>query len=231
MIVGHMVVGGGEAGRYLRQVIDRSKAWVDLLAVALDVSAGPAEEEIIRESGAAFTRLDNAWAEHEGRCRQEAWDWMTLIARPQETDHILLFDADEVVFDPATVRAVHRLHPGKKIGFTFYEMWGPRHYRIDGHWKPYDAHVMIPFIPGGTFRDRPIASGREPQYSHTVVPTSGVPVSPMLHFGYAREEDRRAKYDRYMSLDAGRYHSLSHLKSIVTPPSLAEWTRGGLIDV
>jgi hypothetical protein len=37
----------------------------------------------------------------------------------------------------------------------------------------------------------------------------------MVHLGYLRYEDRKEKYNRYMNLDAGKYHNLNHLKSIL----------------
>lgn len=232
MIIGHMVVGPGEADRYLKPVLDRALSWADLMTVAVDVRAGEAELQIIEDLGvASYKVMERTWTDSEGLFRQEAWDWMADLADPSPEDHILLIDADEVVHDPAILRLASREFPGKRIGFTFHEMWSPTEYRIDGYWKPYDAYVMIPFRPHGAFRDRPIACGREPQYAATTIPNSGVPVSAMLHYGYAREADREAKFRRYMQLDGGKYHNLEHLKSILRPASTATWTKGGLLDV
>lgn len=229
MIIAHMVVGPNEADRYLAQVLERARTWAHAIFVGLDPSAGAPEENLVASYADAWTWLDVTWEAHEGRFRQAAWEKMEETVRPVETDHVFCLDADEVVHDYPMVEAISREFPGKKIGWTFHEMWDAKHYRVDGHWKPYDAWVMIPYRPFSVFRDRAIASGREPSYASTV--PIGPVVGKILHYGYARSEDRIAKYERYMRLDAGKYHNLKHLQSILHTPSTVEWKEGGLLDV
>lgn len=229
-IIAHMVVGPGEADRYLKQVLERMFAWADTVFVAIDNVAGPDELEIVRSYADSWQVMDRVWADHEGLFRQEAWEKMEIGADPEPGDFIVLIDADEVIHEYSMVRQAAREYPDQRLAFKFHEMWSPNQFRIDGHWKPYDAWVMIPFVYGGRFKDRPIACGREPTYANNL-PKVGSPIASLLHYGYAREEDRQMKHDRYMELDGGKYHSLSHLKSILRPPSLMEWEKGGLLNV
>lgn len=227
-IIAHMVVGPGEAGRYLDKVLDRAARWVDDVHIVLDPMVTAAEIRIADKYADDCVILQDPWTDHEGRFRQGAWSVMEGLMMPELGDVILLLDADEVIFDPEPVRQIAINNPGKRLGFTFHEMWSPSEYRTDGHWKPYVGNILIPWRPGGQFRDRRIACGREPTYA-TGIPAVGTPVASLLHYGYAREEDRNLKYERYMELDGGRFHSLDHLRSIITRPQLAEWTKGGLI--
>jgi hypothetical protein len=48
----------------------------------------------------------------------------------------------------------------------------------------------------------------------------------MQHLGYVRDEDKKAKYDRYMKIDGGDFHAMNHIQSIMDPdPTLVEWKR------
>jgi hypothetical protein len=56
-----------------------------------------------------------------------------------------------------------------------------------------------------------MACGSEPLYARKN-PANQFDIK-MLHFGYATEEDRLEKYDRYISRPG---HNISHIKSIVS---------------
>jgi hypothetical protein len=62
-----------------------------------------------------------------------------------------------------------------------------------------------------------------------VLPDTGL---VMQHLGYMREQDRRAKHERYMEIDGGRFHSLPHLQSILdADPTLVNWEFGSVVDI
>lgn len=230
MIVAHMIVGPGEAKRYLPQTLKATRAWADVVHVALDLKAGEEETEIVEAYADFFNPLFRTWTEHEGKFRQAAWNEMEVQIQPSNSDHILVIDADEIIVEHERVKAAAKDFPGKRVGFLFHEMWSATAYRTDLFWKPYKAWIMFPYRPDGRFRDRFLACGREPTYVPTL-PMVGNPVANLLHYGYAMESDRKKKYDRYMKIDGGKYHNLNHLKSIMYPPELVEWKGGGLIDV
>jgi hypothetical protein len=225
-----MVVGAGESERYLPQILERTSAWCDKLFVALDNTATAREFQVADQYTKDVYWMTRNWAAHEGLFRQEAWDTMTEKMQPSQQDYIFLLDADELVVDASPIRRALQIHPGSKFAFTFHEMWSKDQYRVDGFWNPYMAHILIPWRPDGQITNRPIACGREPTYAQ-LVPSVGVSLGNILHYGYARPQDRIDKHARYMELDAGEYHNKSHLESIIQGPALADWKGGGLLDV
>ena len=229
-VIAHMVVGPGEAQRYLAQVIERLTWWADDIHVALDANAGEEEFSVASSITPHARFMSLAWEDGEGAFRQAAWSDMEDVMKPSTQDYIFCIDADEMIVQHDLIKDAVREFAGQRLGFLFHEMWGQRHYRIDGNWKPYIAHVLFPYRPNGRIRERALASGREPTYVNAIS-LKGIPLADLLHYGYAREEDRRFKYDRYMRLDGGKYHSASHIDSILYTPSLAEWTGGDGLDV
>jgi hypothetical protein len=224
-----MIVGPGEADRYLPEVLDRAFIVSDTITCVLDPAATGAEESVAREFTDCVEQTPSySWGAHEGKFRQFAWETMEWHTQPDLDDYVLVLDADELIVDTDPIQKAAREHQGRRLGFTFYEMFSMTSYRVDGHWKPYVAWIMIPYRREGRVRDRAMASGREPTYA-TSVRRVDAPIASVLHYGYARAEDRKAKHDRYMEIDGGKYHSLEHLKSIMYPPQLKEWEGGGRI--
>lgn len=229
-IITHMVIGPNEADRYLTQVIDRVLGWTDEFHAVLDADTGMREFQIVDQYTANVRHSKLRWEDHEGKFREDAWHIMEDMMQPSLDDYIVILDADEVVTHPWSIRPAILANEGRRLAFTFHEMWSPHHYRVDGHWKPYPAWVCIPYRYDGHFQDRPLASGREPTYAARV-PRIDEPISELLHYGYARPEDRQFKYDRYQRLDGGKYHNQDHLRSILHTPELNYWEGGGLLDV
>jgi len=229
-IIAHMVVGPGEADRFLKAVLGRVNDWADVIHVALDPVAGDEEELLAVQMANHATRVESpTFVEHEGRFREAAWRQMEETVKPELGDYIVCIDADEIIVNAAAVRKAIREYPGKRLGVKFHHMWDKDHYRSDGQWRPHVAHIIIPYQPNGHHVDRAMACGREPTYAQNL-PMHGQPVSDILHLGYMREQDKQAKYDRYMLLDGGAFHSNAHIKSIIMQPSLERWAKGGLLD-
>jgi hypothetical protein len=106
-------------------------------------------------------------------------------------------------------------------------MWSETHYREDAYWR---AHLMYrPFLVRYK-ADLPYAWKETPQHcgrfpltiSHFAYWCHPLRVK---HMGWAREEDRRDKYDRYMRLDGeGRYGWKEQYESILDPaPNTIAW--------
>lgn len=226
-VICHMVVGPGEAERYLEQVLDRALYWADELHVVLDRKAGAKEEEVVRSRATSWQRSVLTWEDHEGRFRADAWGSMEMAVSPTVDDYIICLDADEVVFDHHLIRSGIKQNMGLRIPFRFFEMWGESEYRVDGQWRPYEAPICFPYREYGHFYNKALASGRQPTYVGQIraAPVLGT----VLHYGYARPEDRQAKYERYMRLDGGQFHDIGHLKSIMGPVSTEPWNKGGLL--
>jgi hypothetical protein len=226
-----MVVGPGEADRYLDPVLARVSEIADRIHVSLDPISGIGELDVAMTWADAVTHTATpGFLEHEGLFRSRAWMDMEQSVGPEVGDSILLIDADEFVHDPDAVKKAAREFPDQRLGFTFYHLWGGDSYRIDRSWAPSVAWILIPYRKNGKHANRKMACGREPTYAHNER-QHGIPVSDILHYGYFDDADKAAKYTRYMTFDGGRYHSSSHLKSIIQTPSLARWEKGGMLNV
>lgn len=227
-VIAHMVVGPGEADRFLAAALAHANDWADVIHVALDPHATESERYAAISGADYVTRVEGpSFIEHEGKFRTEAWRQMEETCKPLDDDFVVCIDADEVIVDAEAVRRGIKEYPGQRLSVLFHHMWDNRHYRVDGGWKPHLAWIIIPYRPNAHHADRAMACGREPTYAN-VIPKRSRAISDILHLGYMRDEDKRMKYDRYMELDGGAYHSGGHIQSIIMTPSLEAWSKGGI---
>ncbi|MFC1764611.1 glycosyltransferase family 2 protein [Planctomycetota bacterium] len=227
------MIGRNEEARYVRDVLTHLSPLVDSI-VYTDDASNDKTPDIFREFGAhVYTNESARFNVHEGQLRQAAWD--NLGRHAQIGDWILAIDCDEKLFTTCPDKSLGGILETKKyhaIAITFYHMWNDRQYRTDKAWAPSPQARIFRYIDGCPFTDRALACGSGPEYvqycemTGNMLPDTGL---VMQHFGYLREPDRQAKYDRYMEIDGGRYHELSHLQSIVDPqPVLSDWESVGV---
>jgi hypothetical protein len=80
---------------------------------------------------------------------------------------------------------------------------------------------------GGQFFDRKLACGSEPTYVVSWTRSRNYWLHSgfiMQHLGYIKDEDKKIKHERYMSLDQGEFHNINHIQSIVDEnPVLINW--------
>ena len=103
-VIAHMVVGPGEADRFLAAAIAHANDWADVIHVALDPHATESER-YAAIVGADYVTKDegSSFVEHEGKFRTEAWQQMEEACKPLDDDFIVCIDADEVIVDAAWV--------------------------------------------------------------------------------------------------------------------------------
>lgn len=233
------MVTRNEADRYLRA----SATWlrhVTDLVVAYDDQSTDDTYEILADLGVAVGRRPStihSFAEHEGRFRQAAWTYLEARAKPTTNDWILSIDADEFlvgtshdidvrdqltdVVEQASSRGISALN------FHFGEVFDLHSagdgtmtpfVRVDGLWGQIRGCRLVRWRAGGRIEAKEEACGSLPQtwmdWQHDA------PGLQILHLGYAREADRREKFERYR---AGRGHDLAHVRSILTTPMLQPW--------
>lgn len=214
-----------ELDRYLRTTIPALLEWVDEVRVFDDGSEDGTPEylEAIDERVVVRRRVGNLWASHEGELHQELLDF-TIKGSPT---HILTIDADEIVPQGAAVRAALEEHPDQ-VAFTLrmVEVWGlePVTVRCDGGWRPHPVGILyrVPGWFGGEdwlIAGRQLASPRVPRAIVAEVRRRKALEleHDILHLGWARPEERAARYRRYEELDGGRFHAKHHLDSILWP--------------
>jgi hypothetical protein len=93
--------------------------------------------------------------------------------------------------------------------------------RTDGLWDTIAGPRLFAWYPGGRFADKAMGSGSEPGYvgRGNYVRAEGL---WLLHYGYARVDDQKAKYARYSGL-AAHGHADAHVQSIVARSVLRDW--------
>lgn len=231
-IIGSMVVRN-EMDRYL----DRCLAWmspiVDDLYI-LDDQSTDGTYELCRDYTDYVTRRPDdvpSFLEHEGKFRTFAFDELEHFTKPALGDWILSFDADEfLVASNAEADVSEELRHairGKNVSgivIDFKEIFkidgDDFYYRTDGYWDAIRGPRLYTYQMCARFNDKAMASGSEPTYVATGRKERTDRLT-FIHLGYARDEDKQSKYERYSSLfDHG--HNDSHIQSIIKKPDLAK---------
>lgn len=223
-----------EADRYLKTCIEWNKTFLDTLFVYDDQSTDDTAE-IARSLGAwVETRPDNrlSFLEHEGEFRQASWEAFEIAMNPDVGDWVLAFDADEFLIGPRGLDAGWLLrHTAASLAvnhslgcrlvirevFGIDEASGAPLVRTDGFWGGITGLRLFQYRTGGRFTNRKLGCGSTPFY---VEPIEDSSLLELLHFGYARQEDRIAKHDRYFDQPG---HNKTHIDSILGEPVLVPW--------
>lgn len=210
-----------EENRYLRRMLEFYRDIIDA-AVIIDDASEDRTADICREvlEGVPLTlfTLPESLFGNEYLLRKRAWN-ETARTNP---DWVLTLDADEIFEDSfaAQIEGIVRQKEHDAIYFRLYDMWTETHYREDAYWKAH--HFYQPFLvryrPGLTYtwKETPVHCGRLPldirSFPYLCHPAR------LRHYGWAREEDRIAKYHRYMIHDPGaKYGWKQQYDSILYP--------------
>jgi hypothetical protein len=155
--------------------------------------------------------------------RKQQWDETVQTG----TDWILTIDADEI-FEDAFASHVRELiqAPVDAYYFRLYDFWNEAQYRDDQYWsahRSYRPFLVRNTCGAGSWRETAQHCGRFPvQVSNLKYLLSDL---RLRHYGWAKPEDRAAKYSRYMQLDPnGVYGWKEQYESILDPnPNLVAW--------
>lgn len=220
------MVGRNESNRFLSEVLDSITNIADEVVFTDDASTDDTPYVAAR-AGAHVVKLeDPLFVEDEGALRTLAWEHLCEYAKPG--DWILALDCDEILyFKEGELKQGLEQTMFDVLGVTFYHMWNETQYRVDKLWSPVTSSRLFRFFEGGEFANRKLACGSEPTYVQELIRRGRfLPKTPyrMKHLGYVKDEDKIAKYERYMELDGGAYHNRAHLESILDQnPTLVDW--------
>ncbi len=224
VLIAGMIVRN-EADRYLPMVLSDLATYCDRIVVLDDGSTDGTPEVCRSFAKVVFHRRETSlfW-QNESVLRIQLWD--LVVAEGPEW--ILAIDADEML-EPRFRQEKRRLLTQTAhdvLAMRLYEFWNSMtHYRVDKLWNPAGriTPMLVRHRPGARYawRNQPLHCGRipvglaEPYYCGL----------RCKHFGYARAEDHRRKYELYVSHDPqGRFTPLSHYQSILDQNAvLAEW--------
>lgn len=233
-IYGSMVVRN-EEGRYLESCILWMQQFVNQIFIYDDRSTDRTAE-IALDLGCRVVRRPESnpsFIEHEGKFRWSAWRAFEKVIQPESDSWILSFDADEFLvaekdihatLEKAIFYANKKNHVGVILPFPeIFKIEDDKfYYRTDGLWNTIKGPRLFRYREGGAWKMKPMGCGSEPDYvSKGTLSTQNMGLT-MLHLGYAKNEDKQAKYDRYSSLQE-HGHNNKHIESIIEKPTLKLW--------
>lgn len=215
-LIANMIVKN-EANRYLEEVLIDMLQYIDKIIITDDASTDDTVDICKKYTKHVYQNKESLFCIDESKLRQSSMDNLSVHAK--HGDWILAIDADEKVWATKNpIMDIIRTTRYDVIGLDFINMWTPTHYRVDKFWKPTVCTKLFRYMSNPKIKERKLACGSEPTYVEKAIrmgrwlPNSGLKIQ---HLGYMRDEDKQAKYDRYMEIDGGKYHSSSHLKSII----------------
>jgi glycosyltransferase involved in cell wall biosynthesis len=215
-LIANMVVKN-EVDRYLEEVLSDLLLYVDKIVITDDASTDNTVEVCKRYTPHVYSNAESLFCVDEAALRQSSINNLGKHASPG--DWILAIDADEIIWSTrAPIKELIRTTKYDVISLEFINMWNPTHYRVDKMWKPTLCTKLFRYVKNGKIKDRKLACGSEPTYVEDAVRKgrwlrdSGLKIQ---HLGYMFDEDKKIKYDRYMEIDGGKFHSGNHLKSIM----------------
>lgn len=226
-----IMVTKNEANRYLDASLAWLKTCVDEIHVFDDQSDDETPEIVLSHGCRLTVRPEGVppFLDHEGLFRQAAWEAFERKLHPVEGDWVLSLDADEFLVSSGRPR-LELIFSAQSLGsreaksgiINIKEVWDIRevpYCRTDGWWDS-NAHARFYcYEPAGHFPNRAMASGSHPTYVERAAKVD-LPNLAILHYGYASDQDKRAKHERYRGLSG---HNPVHIESILKPPRLSPW--------
>ncbi|RTE01327.1 glycosyltransferase [Paenibacillus whitsoniae] len=217
-----------EENRFLRQVLEKHKAYIDE-AVIIDDGSTDRSIDICKEilDGIPLKLVCNqeSMFHNETELRQQQWN-ETIKTNP---DWILILDADEIFEDrfASEVRSLIGQSDIDLICFRLYDFWDENHYREDNYW--YSHRTFRPFLMRYRedftywWKKTPQHCGRFPENIFEL--PHGISTLRLKHLGWSKEKFRLEKFNRYMELDPEYKYGWreQYLSILEEDPHLVEW--------
>lgn len=217
-----------EGSRYLKEVLESAKEYIDN-AVIVDDGSADNTVDIIKEvlGDIPYKLVNNKVSKfsNEIELRKQQWN-ETIKINPE---WVLFLDADEVFEDKFKDYIKVLMENTEVDGYLFrlYDFWDKDYYREDNLWYAHNTYrlFLIRYQENFKylFKETSQHCGRIP-YNCINLPYLTTTLR-LKHYGWSREEDRIEKYNRYMILDPnGEFGSLEQYKSILDKnPNLIKW--------
>ncbi|NGX37569.1 MAG: hypothetical protein K1000chlam2_00725 [Chlamydiae bacterium] len=217
-----------EADRYLERVLESVRPFINEAVIIDDASTDNTVavcQKLLKDIPLHLVINSESKVSNEISLRKQLWE-ETVKTDP---DWILILNADEIFEDKIKDQITGMIHNPcvQAYFFRLYDFWNTTHYREDDIWKPNEnyAPFLVRYHPGIQYqwKETPQHCGRFPQ----TIFQFQKELSPLRikHYGWAKPEDRRAKYKRYQKLDPeAQYGDKNQYDSILDEtPHLVAW--------
>jgi glycosyltransferase involved in cell wall biosynthesis len=217
-----------EANRYLRAVLEEVKFYIDE-AVFIDDASTDNTVEVIKEilCDIPVYIVSNSFSKFSNEISLRTQQWNETISH--NPDWILILDADEI-FEVRMRYEIQKLTAQNHTDiwcFRLYDFWNMNQYRDDQLWAAHNYYRPFLIRYKKDFKyiwhETPQHCGRMPKNLQAL--PFAFSSMRLKHFGWAKEEDRIIKYNRYKQLDPGaKYGCQAQYDSILdTHPNLVPW--------
>jgi len=198
-IIGFMVVGEGEASRYLSKSLDEFKRLCDD-AMIVGNNTDKDTEDMIKKYGYHFYRDDRIWGQEQPHIKTEL---LKRIGKELKPDWILGIDSDEQFCKEVDRETLERLASGEEIGWYFMivNLYGDKnHFAHDVGIKRFWNVRFYKYMPelGLQFQEKRLHCGLGPPYAYKFGWYAPYYIN---HYGLMTESDRKRKYERYDKYD------------------------------
>lgn len=217
-----------EADKYLREVLESAKEYITDAVITDDASTDNTPElieEILHDIPLKLIRNPVSLFSNEVILRKAQWD-AVVETNP---DWILHLDADQIL-EKRAKEEIPRLIQDQNCKiyyFRIYDFWNETQYRDDLYWGAHRHHYpfLVKYVPDFPYewRETPQHCGHFP--INVTLLEGKCSDLRVKHFGWATQEDRMAKYMRYLDLDPdAEYGWKEQYESILDPnPNLVTW--------
>lgn len=217
-----------EADHYLRMVLEAVKDYIDEAVFIDDASTDKTVAviyEVLNNIPVHVIHNEVSRFSNEITLRKQQWE-ETIKTNPE---WILNIDADHV-FEKRMKEEIKKLTNQNQVDvwcFRLYDFWDETHYRDDQIWMAHNTYrsFLIRYKKdfNYTWRETPQHCGHFPKNIYEL--PVGYSSMRLKHLGWAKEEDRIAKYKRYLLLDPEcKYGWPPQINSVFDKnPHLVQW--------
>lgn len=232
-----LTVGRNERYRYLAPMLAHMKGIVDG-HFFYDDQSDDGTEKLAKLADCRVVSRRNVHAsfvQDEGRFREDAWFDFESEMDPELEDWVLVIDCDEFLVNRGETDVYKQVRweisVAETAGATAIDLAIPEVFgldddgtpliRTDRLWGTIHAPRLFKYRHYGTYYHGEFGVPAVPNYVMGGQPWASSTHLALMHYGYAREKDQLAKYERY-SGRAG--HGDAHVQSIISPDKeLVRW--------
>lgn len=200
-IIGQLVVGAGEADRYLEQTLKEFQRLCDD-AIAVRCNTGAKEKKLLDKYDIRSYEDNREW----GKFQPDIKTNLLRRIKKLQADWIVVLDADETM-PTVTRQTLTDLAVGREAcQFYVVNLWNDVHHysKALSFWNV--RFYQCTATDETQFLRKPVHCGNAPPYFYTIPARNSYVPHILLHTGLLDPADRQRKYQRYQQYDPHARH-------------------------